>query len=389
MEGLRNSCRLCLRHEGTLLDVFKPLDKTQSYSSQLFEFLGIQVKRRFHIIIDSAKHPFHSFQLEELDKWPTAACKDCVRILDEVTGFKEKVMSSQNHLRKVFTAMKEESEPQIDHEENNCESDAKRKIPDRKSKALKATSVDNSTQKRPMRKCRDVEKKATTEITTTPDKPTIKIKANNRKRRKVVAKVTRTVVAQLKCKRCAESFPTEDALQNHTKLVHTKKKTHFCEFCGKEFMARRYLRDHVQNNHSVRTTTECDICHKHFFLLKFHKRNCHGAAAAVELLVDCEVCGKRYKKRRMASHMRLYHSGAKFQCTFCDKEFVLRKSHKEHMNMHLGIRIQCYFCPTQATNSANLVKHLRQVHPVEYAEYREKKFSERRVLNERKLKTIE
>lgn len=77
--------------------------------------------------------------------------------------------------------------------------------------------------------------------------------------------------------------------------------------------------------------------------------------------------------------MKYYHSDYKKpKCEYCDKEFRTPKQHQAHMNIHLGIRRPCHFCPFSAVESGNLVVHMKAKHPVEYAEFKAKKFSEPR-----------
>lgn len=180
-----------------------------------------------------------------------------------------------------------------------------------------------------------------------------------------------------KCPNCPKGFYTKSLLDTHVNCVHRKEVTHFCEVCGKGLCSKSSLDNHLKSHKEVKTE-QCDICEKFFFNVKAHKKRLH---AEVEL-VDCSVCEKPIRKHMMANHLRLFHSGQQWKCEVCGKEFKLRKTLKDHMNMHMGVKINCYFCPVQATNSGNLIKHLNQVHPAEYAEFKANRYAEQRVKNQ-------
>lgn len=179
------------------------------------------------------------------------------------------------------------------------------------------------------------------------------------------------------CPQCGKACATQSCLDLHVRTIHTKEMRHFCEMCGKGYCSEAAFRAHLKT-HEVKATEACDICGKHFFYMLKHKQRAHQEVERVR----CEICGKEYKKHLFSRHMRAFHSGqTSFKCTICEKEFRLHKNYQEHMNVHLGVKKDCYFCAYQVTNSGNLVKHLLQVHPVEYAQYKERKFTERRIKN--------
>lgn len=179
------------------------------------------------------------------------------------------------------------------------------------------------------------------------------------------------------CVHCNKPCASRGGLEGHIRAVHTKEMTHFCEVCGKGFASNGHLQVHLKS-HEAKATEPCDICGKHFFHMQKHKMRAHLDLEKVA----CKICGKEYKKHLLTRHMKAFHSGmAGFKCTLCEKEFRLQKNYLEHMNVHLGVKKSCYFCPYQVTNSGNLVKHLNQVHPVEYAEYKARKFTAQRTKN--------
>lgn len=178
-----------------------------------------------------------------------------------------------------------------------------------------------------------------------------------------------------RCSVCPKRFTTTSNLHIHFKTQHTKEVTKFCEVCGRGFCTKNQLDIHHKTHTETKATQQCDICGKHVFGIVGHKKRVHTPVEKV----NCELCGRLYLKPNQRDHMKKFHSGEKFQCHICDRVFTLQRVLQDHINTHLGVKKDCYFCPHQATASGNLVKHLNQTHPVEYAEYKAKRFSEQRI----------
>lgn len=178
------------------------------------------------------------------------------------------------------------------------------------------------------------------------------------------------------CAECPKGFHSRAILEKHIQTVHRRSTDHFCEICGKGMWSRGLLNVHLRS-HQESKSEQCDICGKYFFNVRWHKKRVHEESE----LVTCELCGKVNKKYMVHDHMKLYHSGLVWKCEICDKEFKLKKTMQDHMNIHLGIRFDCHFCPYSATSSGNLVKHMNQVHPKEYAQYRANRFAAQTVKN--------
>lgn len=48
---------------------------------------------------------------------------------------------------------------------------------------------------------------------------------------------------------------------------------------------------------------------------------------------------------------------------FCGKKFPTATNQKRHERIHLGRRISCEFCSSSFTQSGDLKKHIRKLHP--------------------------
>lgn len=178
-----------------------------------------------------------------------------------------------------------------------------------------------------------------------------------------------------KCSACGKGFRIRSLLEAHVKQHHTMDTSFVCEICGVASKTRGNLKNHIKNVHMERRTEPCTICGKHVFNVSGHIKSMHDFKT-----MECEICGKTIKSKNHATHMKTNHVDTKKPCPYCGKEFKTSFLQR-HVNTHLGVKKDCYFCPAQATDSGNLVKHLNQVHPVEYAEYKAKKFSGQQVKN--------
>lgn len=181
---------------------------------------------------------------------------------------------------------------------------------------------------------------------------------------------------KFRCEYCSKGFNCKSTLVAHVKAIHTKQADFCCEICGKAYSSSNSLKTHIAS-HQEAKTQPCDVCGKQFFNVEKHKRRIHQEVERI----TCGDCGKAIKKHLFAVHVRDLHSGAVWQCEFCQKVFRMQKTLKEHVNVHLGIKVDCIFCPFKATNSSNIIKHYYQQHPVEYAEHRANRYSEKRVKN--------
>lgn len=183
---------------------------------------------------------------------------------------------------------------------------------------------------------------------------------------------------EFQCDICQKGYVTKAQLEMHLASVHNKEANVCCEICGKSYATSSSLSVHLKS-HDESKTEQCDLCGKYFFSVKTHKKRIHSNLEKV----PCPDCGRPIKPHFMVTHKRLYHSGQVWKCEFCPKEFKMQKTLKDHQNVHLGIKMKCYFCPVEPTNSSNLIKHLLQAHPVEYAEYKAKRYSEQKIKNQK------
>lgn len=127
---------------------------------------------------------------------------------------------------------------------------------------------------------------------------------------------------------------------------------------------------HIKSAHAEKEQIECDICGKMVVNIEQHKKRSH---ARPDDLKACAVCGKKMTILNLREHMRTVHTKNKSPCPTCKMVFSNKNSLKVHMDReHLGIRFKCLFCPYQSGSRGNVYSHHSDVHPEEYAEYKQK-----------------
>ncbi|KAK3883790.1 hypothetical protein Pcinc_011915 [Petrolisthes cinctipes] len=99
------------------------------------------------------------------------------------------------------------------------------------------------------------------------------------------------------CPVCSKTFRTQQGMENHRILRHTKDKHHECPDCGKHFRHHYVMKTH-RRKHTGETPYECPECDKKFTTkgsLKTHKR----------VHTDC---GKKYRHRTPMIRHKLTHT---------------------------------------------------------------------------------
>ncbi|KAH8414119.1 hypothetical protein KR222_007748 [Zaprionus bogoriensis] len=140
------------------------------------------------------------------------------------------------------------------------------------------------------------------------------------------------------CDACPKAFKTNGALVTHQKR-HLRLMEFKCEFCGKDFVESSNLRRHIAALHTNERPHTCTVCQRSFsrvYLLELHKRTHTG-----ERPYACSHCSSRFAQLSvLRSHERIHTGERRHRCAVCQKSFSRLIQLKNHA------RKSC--CPTDA-----------------------------------------
>lgn len=103
---------------------------------------------------------------------------------------------------------------------------------------------------------------------------------------------------------------------------------------------------------------DCSFCGKRF--LNREDLIAHRASHTGESPVNCSFCGKPfYNKATLNIHMRIHTGEKPFECTQCGKRFTQKGSLKIHLRIHSGEKPYiCNQCTASFNNPSNLRRHM-------------------------------
>lgn len=179
------------------------------------------------------------------------------------------------------------------------------------------------------------------------------------------------------CDLCGKAFVLAKRLKVHMRTTHGADR--ICDQCGRIFRSQRALQDHLLEHAGVaKPKWECDLCDvalNSHASLKRHKEVRHNDGSKEFI---CDICGKVTSSTyALRSHKKYVHQAIrKHKCNICGKAFKVAIVLREHMASHTGNDLyKCPYCPKTFKVSSNMHHHRKKIHPVEWAEAREKKFS--------------
>ncbi|XP_060648752.1 zinc finger protein 501 [Drosophila nasuta] len=130
------------------------------------------------------------------------------------------------------------------------------------------------------------------------------------------------------CDVCPKTFKTNGALVSHQKR-HLKLVEYKCEYCGKGFVESSNLRRHIIALHTSERPHTCTLCQRSFsrvYLLELHKRTHTG-----ERPYACNHCDRSFAQLSvLRTHERIHTGERRHRCALCQKTFSRLMQLKKH-----------------------------------------------------------
>ncbi|XP_035904468.1 zinc finger protein 26-like [Anopheles stephensi] len=173
-----------------------------------------------------------------------------------------------------------------------------------------------------------------------------------------------------KCPICEKVVSSKYALKTHVTHMHGSDSNQICDVCGKEFRTKLAMERHINEHRGLEVVqkVQCNVCQRWFhgkYNLRKHVRFMHNEQGQV---FRCDLCPHESpNSRALLDHKKRVHVVERFECELCGKRFKRKLYLREHIASHTGKPLyECGICDAKFNSNANCYNHRKIKHPEEY-----------------------
>lgn len=169
------------------------------------------------------------------------------------------------------------------------------------------------------------------------------------------------------CQYCDMAFTTQPECQEH-ESQHDSAAPYVCSFCSQRTSSRQNLIYHIKELHDPERPYVCAICKKGFCRRSDLKK--HTIVHTGVRPFSCPVCAKSFSRNtNLTKHIRIHSSVKPHVCTRCPRSFSSAPELMRHIRSHTNSKpFQCSRCPSAFARKDKLHLH-EQTHYRRDAEF--------------------
>ena len=174
------------------------------------------------------------------------------------------------------------------------------------------------------------------------------------------------------CSQCSEKMTSFESYQNHVKAAHNGVWQYKCSFCEIMFNDNRDYLKHFKVHKAEKKQQKCEICGKFYTTsvnLEQHKLRIHGVNKPrvdrdPNTMIQCEICGKSFKRKYIKKHKDFVHEKVKKKnnnlsgfCEVCGNHFNNIYNHRIRNHTKAENPLTCKTCGKTVGNKFLLQDH--------------------------------